>query len=289
MLPSSAMASLPISGPPDIVDASSAAPEWLCRRASAKRSAVRTGRCRASIGRPMYQSTLCTSSFAWALDRPNVSTVSAPRMPPKAGIAPSTHPTSTSYLSRCPYACFEVCMPCVRAAQVFANVNLTVEEEHQCVAYDYPSLPKDLAEEVKRNARQGMRFYAISSLHGDDCEIFEARTRSARGRRDLGPQRRRPAPLALSGGHRVSTQARLRFFRRGPGAGVGRPSAVRCPAPRGRRCCRPHFTPMVLRRCRGAAPPPSRRCASRAAREAAGERRAPPPHNRARGMVAAHR
>jgi len=64
--------------------------------------------------------------------------------------------------------------------EVFANINLTVEGQQQCVAYDYPTLDADSANELKHTAQRGMRFYAISSIHGEDCEIFEAPL--ARGR-----------------------------------------------------------------------------------------------------------
>lgn len=64
--------------------------------------------------------------------------------------------------------------------QVYANVNLTVQEEQQCVTYAYPKLNPNSSSELKSIAAQGLAFYAIAELNGEDCGIFVAPL--ARGR-----------------------------------------------------------------------------------------------------------
>jgi len=65
-------------------------------------------------------------------------------------------------------------------AKVYANVNLTVQEEHQCVAYDYPAMNGNNTRELLEVSQQGLSFFAIAELHGEDCGIFVAPL--ARGR-----------------------------------------------------------------------------------------------------------
>jgi len=64
--------------------------------------------------------------------------------------------------------------------QVYANVNLTVQREQQCVAYDYPELSSNITGQLSTISGQGLAFYAISQLNGEDCGIFVAPL--ARGR-----------------------------------------------------------------------------------------------------------
>jgi len=64
--------------------------------------------------------------------------------------------------------------------QVYANVNLTVQEEQQCVAYDYPDLTNNATGALKGISQQGLSFFAIAELKGEDCGIFVAPL--ARGR-----------------------------------------------------------------------------------------------------------
>jgi len=66
------------------------------------------------------------------------------------------------------------------AAKVYANVNITVQEEQQCVAYDYPELNTNSSEKLWDIAQQGLSFFAIAELRGEDCGIFVAPL--ARGR-----------------------------------------------------------------------------------------------------------
>jgi len=64
--------------------------------------------------------------------------------------------------------------------KVYANVNLTAQDEHQCVAYDYPTLRRNASNHLKEISNQGLSFFAIAQLHGEDCGIFVAPL--ARGR-----------------------------------------------------------------------------------------------------------
>lgn len=58
--------------------------------------------------------------------------------------------------------------------QVYANVNLTVQEEQQCVVYPYPHKTDKSSRELTAIASQGLSFYAIDELHGEDCGVFVA-------------------------------------------------------------------------------------------------------------------
>lgn len=66
------------------------------------------------------------------------------------------------------------------SATVYANVNLTVQEEHQCVSYDYPVMNGNSTRELQDISHQGLSFFAIAELDGEDCGIFVAPL--ARGR-----------------------------------------------------------------------------------------------------------
>lgn len=62
----------------------------------------------------------------------------------------------------------------VKDAKLYANVNLTVQEEQQCVMYPYPVESLNASQELKTISAQGLSFYAIDELNGEDCGIFVA-------------------------------------------------------------------------------------------------------------------
>jgi hypothetical protein len=58
--------------------------------------------------------------------------------------------------------------------KVYANVNLTVQEEHECVAYQYPTLNKMNIQALMDVEGQGLSFFTIAELADEDCGIFVA-------------------------------------------------------------------------------------------------------------------
>jgi len=58
--------------------------------------------------------------------------------------------------------------------KVYANVNLTVQQEHQCVTYDYPRMSGNASRELKDISKTGLSFFAIAELNEEDCGIFVA-------------------------------------------------------------------------------------------------------------------
>lgn len=58
--------------------------------------------------------------------------------------------------------------------KLYANINLTAQNEHQCLVYKYPEAPQEKLEELQRLADKGLTFFAIAEADGEDCGIFVA-------------------------------------------------------------------------------------------------------------------
>jgi len=60
------------------------------------------------------------------------------------------------------------------SAKVFANVNLTAQLEHQCLAYDYPKPLEGEVGKLSSVADRGLHFFSVAEVDGEDCGIFVA-------------------------------------------------------------------------------------------------------------------
>eukprot|EP00929_Paragymnodinium_shiwhaense_P082575 TRINITY_DN4355_c0_g1_i1.p1 TRINITY_DN4355_c0_g1~~TRINITY_DN4355_c0_g1_i1.p1 ORF type:complete len:1077 (+),score=268.25 TRINITY_DN4355_c0_g1_i1:129-3359(+) len=57
---------------------------------------------------------------------------------------------------------------------VYANVNLTVQKEQQCVSYPYPKINPPEKKAIDTLAMAPLKFLRVTELNGDDCSLFEA-------------------------------------------------------------------------------------------------------------------
>ncbi|CAJ1337575.1 unnamed protein product [Effrenium voratum] len=58
--------------------------------------------------------------------------------------------------------------------QIYANVKLVDEDEHQCLQYEYPDLTGHPKEDLEDSSKRPLRFYSISEIDGEDCAVFTA-------------------------------------------------------------------------------------------------------------------
>eukprot|EP00928_Gymnodinium_smaydae_P007655 TRINITY_DN12741_c1_g3_i1.p1 TRINITY_DN12741_c1_g3~~TRINITY_DN12741_c1_g3_i1.p1 ORF type:complete len:1126 (-),score=259.33 TRINITY_DN12741_c1_g3_i1:25-3402(-) len=58
--------------------------------------------------------------------------------------------------------------------KLFANVDLSVQEAHQCVAYPYPEFPERATAPLVEAAAVQLRFSRLDQLDGEDCGVFSA-------------------------------------------------------------------------------------------------------------------
>jgi len=55
-----------------------------------------------------------------------------------------------------------------------AHVNLTVQDEQQCITYGYPTKQGTDQHSLESAAKQGLTFFSVSEIDGEDCGIFVA-------------------------------------------------------------------------------------------------------------------
>jgi len=56
--------------------------------------------------------------------------------------------------------------------RIFANVNLSAQDDHECVTYDFPALNQEVVQTLSDLSRQKLEFLKVDDYEQEDCGIF---------------------------------------------------------------------------------------------------------------------